>query len=69
MVTRAQDDPFLTLNDLADRWGFSRLTIHRYITEGGLPSYKVGQGPNGARRIRLSEAEAWLADRREVRSA
>ena len=68
MVTRAQneDDRLVSVKELAERWGVSALTVHRYMTEYGLPSYKLQPGYTGPRRISITEANEWLAARRQV---
>lgn len=59
MSTRTVDDDgqLLSPAKLADRWDVTRKHIYGLMARG-LPSMKVG----GARRIRVSDAEAWLAD-------
>ena len=64
MTARAQND-LITMSELAERWGLSVMTIHRLITDQGLPSLKFGPARNAARRIRLADAERWLAARQE----
>ena len=65
MTARAQNE-LITMADLATRWGVSTMTIHRLIVDQGLPSIKFGASKQAARRIRVSEAEAWLAARQEA---
>ena len=66
---RADFDPELTKRDLARMWRCSTKTIERYVD----PSYTRPRGvrplpsfttPLGRRRFRLSEVEAWRAERR-----
>jgi hypothetical protein len=66
---RADFDPELTKRDLARMWRCSTKTIERYVD----PAYTERRGlrplpsfttPLGRRRFRLSEVEAWRAERR-----
>ena len=65
---RADLDPELTKRDLARMWRCSTKTIERYINPvyaehrglRPLPSFTT---PLGRRRFRLSEVEAWRAER------
>jgi hypothetical protein len=66
---RAEFDPELTKRDLARQWRCSTKTIERYLD----PAYVGARGlrplpsfttPFGRRRFRLSEVEAWRAERR-----
>jgi hypothetical protein len=67
--SRTDVDPELTKRDLARMWRCSTKTIERYIDRGyteprgirPLPSFTT---PLGRRRFRLSEVEAWRAERR-----
>ena len=62
-------DPELTKRDLARMWRCSTKTIERYVDPEyvrprglrPLPSFTT---PLGRRRFRLSEVEAWRAERR-----
>jgi hypothetical protein len=66
---RTDFDPELSKRELARMWGCSTKTIERYIDAGytqprglrPLPSFTT---PLGRRRFRLSEVEAWRAERR-----
>ena len=66
---RSDFDPELTKRDLARMWRCSTKTIERYTD----PAYTERRGlrplpsfttPLGRRRFRLSEVEAWRAERR-----
>jgi hypothetical protein len=65
---RADFDPELTKRDLARMWRCSTKTIERYVDPAytrprglrPLPSFTT---PLGRRRFRLSEVEAWRAER------
>ncbi len=67
--SRTEFDPELTKRDLARMWRCSTKTIERYIDPAytrprglrPLPSFTT---PLGRRRFRLSEVEAWRAERR-----
>ena len=66
---RAGFDPELSKRDLARMWQCSTKTIERYVDPDytrprglrPLPSFTT---PLGGRRFRLSEVEAWRAERR-----
>jgi hypothetical protein len=66
---RSDFDPELTKRDLARMWRCSTKTIERYTDPDytrprglrPLPSFTT---PLGRRRFRLSEVEAWRAERR-----
>ena len=67
--SRVDFDPELTKRDLACMWRSSTKTIERYVDPDytrprglrPLPSFTT---PLGRRRFRLSEVEAWRAERR-----
>jgi hypothetical protein len=67
---RPDFDPEMTKRDLARMWRCSTKTIERYMDPDytrprglrPLPSFTT---PLGRRRFRLSEVEAWRAERRE----
>jgi hypothetical protein len=69
LPTRSDFDPELTKRDLARMWRCSTKTIERYVDPEyvrprglrPLPSFTT---PFGRRRFRLSEVEAWRAERR-----
>lgn len=54
-----QDDPLLTVRELAEDQGLTERQVRTLIAKAGLPAYDVG-----GIRIRRSEFEAWLATRR-----
>jgi len=68
LPSRADFDPELTKRELARMWRCSTKTIERYVD----PEYVRLRGlrplsfitPLGRRRFRLSEVEAWRAERR-----
>lgn len=45
------------INNLAERLGLSRRTVHRILARGELPSIRIGR----RRLVRLSELRRWLA--------
>lgn len=47
---------YLTLNELAGRFGVSKTTLRRWITSG-MPCYRIGR----VVRVKLSNFEDWLA--------
>lgn len=67
--SRADFDPELTKRDLARMWRCSTKTIERYVDpeytrQRGLRPLPSFTTPLGRRRFRLSEVEAWRAERR-----
>jgi len=51
------DTRLLSPERLADHWDCSRAHIYRLLQQG-MPSLKLGR----ARRIRVADAEAWIAE-------
>lgn len=54
----------LTVDEVADRWGMSRAWVYIQITAGRLPTVRLGR----ARRVRLADADAFVADRLDAAS-
>ena len=56
------DKPFLTIQEVARRFGVNVTTVYRLAKQGKLPAFKVGN------QWRFSEArlEEWVADRERV---
>ena len=54
--------PFLTVEDVAQRFGVNVTTVYRLVKRGKLPAFKVGN------QWRFSETrlEEWVADRERV---
>lgn len=54
--------PFLTVEEVAQRFGVNVTTVYRLVKRGKLPAFKVGN------QWRFSEArlEEWVADRERV---
>ena len=49
---------FLTILELADRWGVSRETIRRRILTGNIPAFDAGSGTERAQwRVPLADVE------------
>jgi excisionase family DNA binding protein len=55
-VQSAEQQPFLTPQEVSDLLRVSVYTVRRWIKEGELPAYKVGRGW----RIRESDMGEWL---------
>ena len=54
--------PFLTVEEVAERFGVNVTTVYRLVKRGKLPAFKVGN------QWRFSETrlEEWVADRERV---
>lgn len=50
-------ETYLTIEQVAERFGVSEKTVSRWVDSRGLPSRKVGN----VRRFLLSEVDAWFA--------
>jgi excisionase family DNA binding protein len=59
-VTRMEQQPFLTPQEVSDLLRVSVYTVRRWIKEGHLPAYKVGRGW----RISESDLNGWLSHHR-----
>lgn len=63
-MTRAEaaDRSYLTVDDVAKRFGLNVTTVYRLVQQGRLPAFKVG------RQWRFSQArlEEWVADRERI---
>jgi excisionase family DNA binding protein len=62
-MARMQDDnSYLTVDDVAKRFGVDVSTVYRLVKRGKLPAFKLGS------QWRISEArlEEWVADRERV---
>jgi excisionase family DNA binding protein len=53
-------DTAITINEAATRLSVSRRTIDHLIKTGRLRSIKIGEGRQGARRIRESDLAAFM---------
>ena len=59
--------PYITDNQVAERYGVSRTTPWRWAAEGSFPKpYKLSPG---CTRWKLSEVESWEADREAENAA
>ena len=56
------ETPYLTVEDVAKRFGINVTTVYRLVQQGKLPAFKVGN------QWRVSEIrlEEWVADRERV---
>ena len=69
MATAEQErEKLLTVAEVAERLGVSRVTAYRLVQSGILPAYRVG--PNdaaGPLRVNARELDEWLDSRRTDR--
>ena len=56
------EKPYLTIEDVAKRFGVNVTTVYRLVQHGRLPAFKIGN------QWRFSETrlEEWVADRERV---
>ena len=56
------ETPYLTVEDVAKRFGVNVTTVYRLVQHGKLPAFKIGN------QWRFSETrlEEWVADRERV---
>lgn len=56
------ETPYLTVEDVAKRFGVNVTTVYRLVQQGKLPAFKIGN------QWRLSETrlDEWVADRERV---
>jgi excisionase family DNA binding protein len=56
------EKPYLTVEDVAKRFGVNVTTVYRLVQHGKLPAFKIGN------QWRFSETrlEEWVADRERV---
>lgn len=56
------ENPYLTVEDVAKRFGINVTTVYRLVQQGKLPAFKIGN------QWRFSETrlEEWVADRERV---
>ena len=54
--------PFLTVEEVAERFGVNATTVYRLVHRGQLPAFKIGN------QWRFSEArlEEWIANRERI---
>ncbi len=60
--TEAAAHSYLTVDEVAKRFGLNVTTVYRLVQQGRLPAFKVG------RQWRFSQArlEEWVADRERI---
>jgi excisionase family DNA binding protein len=51
---------YISLQDAADRTGFSVFTFRDLISEGKLPAYRLSDKPGSAIRVKVSDVDALL---------
>jgi excisionase family DNA binding protein len=56
------DKPYLTVDEVARRFGVNATTVYRLVQRGKLPAFKIGKQWRFSER-RLDE---WVADRERV---
>ena len=61
-VMMPSDTHYLTVEDVATRFGVNVTTVYRLVKEGRLPAFKVGN----QWRFREERLEEWVADRERV---
>ena len=56
------EKPYLTVEDVAERFGVNVTTVYRLVQHGKLPAFKIGN------QWRFSETrlDEWVADRERV---
>ena len=54
--------PYLTIEDVAKRFGINVTTVYRLVQRGTLPAFKIGK----QWRFREARLEEWVADRERV---
>jgi excisionase family DNA binding protein len=62
----SRTEPYITLEDVARRLGYSTRWVRDRIRRDGLPSHQRGRGAK--HRFRWSEVEAWDAARSDDRA-
>lgn len=55
--------PYLTTNELADRWGISSMTLRKWRWQGSGPAYiKLGESRNAEVRYHIDDVERYEAN-------
>jgi excisionase family DNA binding protein len=62
---KAQDTPYLTVAEVAERLAVSELTVRRRIAEGEIPAVRLSTSRRAAVRIPADGLEAWLRSVRQ----
>lgn len=57
-----ENDSYLTVEDVARRFGVNATTIYRLLKRGKIPAFKVGN----QWRFSLQRLEEWVADRERI---
>jgi len=60
-TTTKEPPPYLSPNDLAERWRCGRSSVDRIATRAGLKKLYLGEGKNGIVRFIRKEVEAYEA--------
>jgi len=56
------EKPYLTIEDVAKRFGINATTVYRLVQQGRLPAFKIGN----QWRVSETRLEEWVADRERV---
>jgi excisionase family DNA binding protein len=56
------EKPFLTVEEVAKRFGVNVTTIYRLVQRGKIPAFKIGN----QWRFRAQRLEEWIADRERL---
>ena len=56
------EKPYLTVEDVAKRFGINVTTVYRLVQQGKLPAFKIGN----QWRVSESRLNEWVADRERV---
>ena len=56
------ETPYLTVEDVAKRFGINVTTVYRLVQQGRLPAFKIGN----QWRVSETRLEEWVADRERV---
>ena len=56
------EKPYLTVEDVAKRFGINVTTVYRLVQQGKLPAFKVGN----QWRVSETRLDEWVADRERV---
>ena len=56
------ETPYLTVEDVAKRFGINVTTVYRLVQQGKLPAFKIGN----QWRVSETRLDEWVADRERV---
>ena len=62
-LSNPQSSPFLSPNELQERWRCSRASVDRIARRAGLKRFCLGEGRNGMVRYSRKEVESFEAKR------